>query len=124
MQEMQVVNDKKLENIGWGMLFIWWGVSIFFDAIPFGVGMAGTGVILLGLNAVRAANQIPTRDLTTVCGLLALAWGGLELLPRLVRLPFQMNDWAIFSVLLVVLGGIFLRYGLFRGRKGSSADAH
>jgi len=104
--------DGRLETAGWGLLFIFWGISIFFDRIPFGVGLAGTGVILLGLNAVRALNGIRTRGGTTVCGILFLAWGGLELLRSMpasvLRLPFVLNDWAIFSILLVILGLILL----------------
>ncbi len=118
---MPGVNDRKLENMTWGLLFILWGVSIFFDAIPFGVGVAGTGAILLGLNAVRAANGIPTRRLTTACGIVALVWGGLELLRSAVRLPFQLNDWAIFSILLVVVGLLFLRAALALGRNDGTA---
>ncbi len=119
---MQAVNDRNLENTAWGLLFVLWGVSIFFDAIPFGAGLAGTGLILLGLNAVRAANRIPTRPWTTLCGIVALAWGGLELLRSSVRLPFQLNDWAIFSIILVVIGLVFLRYGLFRASGGGPAE--
>jgi hypothetical protein len=118
MQEVRVVNEKQLENITWGMLFILWGVSIFFDAIPFGVGIAGTGLILLGLNAVRALNAIPMGGATTVCGILALAWGALELLRPIagpvLHLPFALNDWAIFSILLALLGAIFVGAGLLR----------
>ncbi len=119
---MQALSDKRLENTAWGLLFVLWGVSIFFDAIPFGVGVAGTGLILLGLNAVRAANKIPTRPWTTLCGVVALVWGGLELLRPIARLPFQLNDWAIFSIVLVVIGLVFLRYGLFQARNGGSAE--
>ncbi len=119
---MHEMNDKKLENIAWGLLFVLWGVSIFFDAIPFGAGLAGTGLILLGLNAVRAAYKIPARPWTALCGILALAWGGLELLRSSVRLPFQLNDWAVFSILLVVVGLVFLRYGLFPAGNSGSAE--
>ena len=72
--------DRRLETTAWGLLFILWGVSIFFDRIPMGAGIAGTGAILLGLNAVRLINGLPTRGGTTVCGILALVWGALELL--------------------------------------------
>ena len=123
IQETQGMNDKMLENTAWGMLFILWGVSIFFDAIPFGAAIAGSGLILLGLNGMRAANRIPTRGLATVFGVLGLVWGGLELLPLVVRLRFQMNDWAIFSILLVVVGAIFLRVALHQARRDGSVDA-
>jgi len=100
--------DGRLQTTAWGLLFIWWGISIFFDRIPLSAGLVGTGVILLGLNGVRAARGIQTRGGTTMCGILALAWGALELIRSNVRLPFEMNDWAVFSILLAVFGLILL----------------
>jgi hypothetical protein len=111
--------DRKLETTGWGLLFIFWGISIFFDRIPFGVGLLGTGLILLGLNAVRLLKRIHTRPSTTVCGILALAWGVLELLRFAARssmhLPFVLNDWAIFSILLAIFGLILLAAAIRAG---------
>lgn len=112
--------DRRLETIAWGLLFIWWGLSIFFDRIPFGAALVGTGLILLGVNAVRSRKGIQTRGMTTACGILALVWGGLELLRSVphsvIPLPFVMNDWAIFSLLLVVVGLMFLGAVLRAGR--------
>ncbi len=125
MDNTQTLN-RKFETIAWGLLLIFWGISIFFDRIPFGVGVAGTGVILLGLNVVRAIKGIPTRGLTTVIGILSLVWGGLELARPIARtvlhLPFQLNDWAIFSILLIVLGAILLMDELLRKRRTHPED--
>ena len=119
----ELVLDRRLETTAWGLLFICWGISIFFDRIPLGVGIAGTGAILLGLNAVRRVRGIQTRGGTTVCGILALAWGVLELLRLLpasmLRLPFVLNDWAIFSILLVILGFILLIAAIRVGHPGT-----
>jgi len=116
--------DHKLAASAWGLLFIFWGLSIFFDRIPFGVGVAGTGIILLGLNLVRALNGIPTRGTTTVVGILTSIWGGLDLLRPIagpvLHLPFQLNDWAIFSILLMVLGIILLGAVLLRRPQSQS----
>ena len=124
--DIQKTLARKLETGAWGLLFVWWGISILFDRIPFGVGLIGTGVILLVLNAVRSGNGIPTRGTTTVCGILALVWGVLELLRLLPRamLPFQMNDWAVFSLLLVVLGLILLGAVARVGRTTTPGDSH
>lgn len=116
--------DGRLETTAWGLLFIFWGLSIFFDRIPFGAGLAGTGFILLGLNAIRAWKGIRTRGMTTVCGILALTWGALELLrsfPRSVLgLPFVLNDWAVFSILLAVFGLMLLAAAMRAGRRAVS----
>ncbi|MEW5870698.1 MAG: hypothetical protein AB1894_15605 [Chloroflexota bacterium] len=109
--------DRDLETIAWGLLFVLWGLTVLFDFIPAGVGLAGTGLILLGLNAVRSLSGIPARSGTTTIGILALVWGGLELADVILPLPFELSDWAIFAILLIVLGGILLGRELLGTRK-------
>jgi hypothetical protein len=120
--------DQKLSASIWGVLLIFWGICIFFDRISFGVGVAGTGLILLGLNLVRTFKGIPTRGTTTVVGILSLIWGALELLRPiagpLLHLPFQLNDWAIFSILLVALGVILLGAVLLRNPQATPPNSH
>jgi hypothetical protein len=105
--------------IGWGLLFILWGITILFDFVPFGVGVLGTGLILLGANVVRALNGLPARDDNTVLGILALSWGALELARPILRQLFAFADldWVIFAILLLVLGMLFLARELLRIRK-------
>lgn len=114
-------NNQTTNRIVWGLLFVLWGISIFFDRIPFGVGVAGTGVILLGVKAVRTLKGIPTPGSTTVLGILTLLWGTLELLRPIadpvLHLPFQLNDWAIFSILLIAVGVILLGAGFLPRRE-------
>ena len=110
------VLKRKINTLGWGLLLILWGVTILFDFVPFGVGLLGSGLILLGANVVRALNGLPTKDDNTLLGVLALAWGGLELArPLLGQLAiFADWDWAIFAILLVVLGVLLLSRELLR----------
>jgi hypothetical protein len=100
--------DRIYEAVGWGALLILWGVTILFDFIPFGVGVAGTGLILLGVNAVRSLNHLSTKNDNVVIGILMLAWGGLELTRPILRLIFETADldWVIFAILLIGLGMI------------------
>jgi len=111
--------NRKFEAIAWGLLFILWGVTALFDFVPGGVGIAGSGLILLGLNAVRSLRDMPTKSRTTTLGILALVWGGLELTPLLFDLPFELSDRAIFAIVLIVLGGILLTRELPRIPKQS-----
>ena len=111
--------NRKFEAIAWGLLFILWGVTALFDFVPGGVGIAGSGLILLGLNAVRSLRGLPTKSRTTTLGILALVWGGLELTPLLFDLPFELSDRAIFAIVLIVLGGILLTRELPRIPKQS-----
>jgi hypothetical protein len=126
-------NTKNLKHnikrFGWGSLAIVWGATILFDFIPFGAGLVGTGLVLLGVNIVRSISQLPTKDDNTVLGILALAWGGLELARPLLRQLFPSTDldWAIFAMLLIVWGVILLTRALLLSRNmrfGTFARIH
>lgn len=112
---------RKYNAIAWGLLLILWGITILFDFVPFGVGLLGTGLILLGANRVRTLHGLPAKDDNTLLGILALAWGGLELARPILRQLFEFADWdwGIFAILLVVLGVILLARELLRMRKTS-----
>jgi hypothetical protein len=94
-----------LETIAWGALFIFWGITELFPALPKGIGAIGIGLILLGLNAARSWTGQPTSGFTTTFGILALLLGGLELATPLLRLSFELP---IFAILLFALGAILL----------------
>ena len=99
-------SNRDYETIAWGLLLIWWGLRWWLLAsLPNGVGLLGTGVILLGLNAVRSLNGIPARNITTVLGLLALAFGGLLLAREILNLPFEIP---VFEILLITFGALLL----------------
>jgi hypothetical protein len=101
---------RNLKRVGWGLLAIVWGATILFDFVPFGAGLIGTGLILLGVNMVRSINHLHTKNDNTVLGILTLAWGGLELARPLLRqlFPSADLDWVIFAVLLIGLGLVLL----------------
>ena len=106
-------SNRRLEAIAWGAFFVWWGVTELFPSLPDGTGAIGIGIILLGLNATRYLNGIPTSGFTTTLGIIALLWGGLELAGTVLRLPFELP---VFAILLIVLGVIFLGRELIRIR--------
>jgi hypothetical protein len=124
MDNMQT-SIRKYNAIAWGLLLLLWGITILFDPVPFGAGLLGTGLILLGANLVRARNGLPAKDDNTVLGILALVWGGLELARPILRGLFRVSDWdwAIFAILLIVLGLIFLARALMRIRQAGSANS-
>jgi hypothetical protein len=104
MTTTQSIN-RKFEAIGWGALFIWWGISLMVPSLPNGTTALGTGLILIGVNIARKLSGIPTIWFSTTIGILALVWGGLELVGVLVGLPYELP---IFAILLIVLGLIVL----------------
>ena len=105
--------NETLEAVAWGVLLVWWGVTEMFSFLPAGTGAIGVGVILLGLNLVRSLNGVPVRVWSTMLGILALVWGGLDLAGSLLRPPLEMPT---FGILLVVLGVMLLARELIRNK--------
>ena len=118
MEQTKSLN-RTYEAVAWGLLLILWGTTILFNFIPFGIGVAGTGLILLGVNLVRSLNHIPAKGDNSVLGILMLVWGGLELALPVFRMVFEFADldWVIFAILLMGLGLILLLRGIWRSRK-------
>lgn len=94
---------KRLDALGWAIFLILTGVIWLFPEreVPRGAWFMATGVLLLGLNAIRAYTRASISGFTTVLGGLALAaglaayWG--------VELP-------IFAIGTIVIGlAILLR---------------
>jgi hypothetical protein len=110
MNNTQTLN-RNFEAIAWGALFIWWGITEMMNGLPNGTGLIGIGLILLGVNALRAMNGIRINGFSTTIGVLALAWGVLELAGAVLSLPFELP---VFAILLMVLGAIILAPALFK----------
>ncbi len=97
--------NVNFERAAWGVSLIWLGLTWMVSSIPEGAGLVGIGVILLGLNALRAMNNIRISGWTVTLGILSLVWGGLELLQPVLHLPFKLP---IFEILMIILGIILL----------------
>ncbi|MCK6585531.1 MAG: hypothetical protein L6Q49_20715 [Anaerolineales bacterium] len=98
--------NRDYEAIAWGLLVIWWGLRwSLLASLPNGIGLLGTGVILLGLNAIRSFSRIPARDTTSVLGFLALAVGGMLLAGEILNMPFEIP---VFEILLIAFGVLLL----------------
>jgi hypothetical protein len=103
--------------IGWGALFIWWGIVILFKPLTIGMGAIGTGLILLGVNAARLHKGIPDKGSTTTTGLIALAWGVLDQ----ARLMLSLNGGVSLAGLLIIIGiVVFLMPLLARPKTGEA----
>jgi len=105
--------DRSYEAIGWGALFLWWGLVELASFLPDGTFATGVGLILLGLNVARSLSGIATRSFTTTVGVLALVWGVLELAGVVFSLPFELP---VFAILLITLGVIVLGREVLRIR--------
>ena len=119
-------SSNKLKRVAWGLLAILWGTTILFDFIPFGIGLIGSGLILIGVNIIRAMNNLSIENDNGMIGTLALAWGGLELGRPFLRqlFPSADLDWVIFAILLVGFGAIVLVPERLRIRKAGFGESH
>ena len=112
---MGIVKSSKLgvnlEAVAWGALLVWWGITELVPGLPKGLGAVGVGLILLGVNAVRRLSGAPISVFSTFLGVLALVWGGLDLVASVLNLPFEMPT---FAILLIVLGAMLLGRELVR----------
>ena len=102
-------SNLDFETIGWGALFILWGITEMFTTLPAGTGAIGIGLIMIGLNVARSLTGQPTSGFTTTLGILALLLGGLQLASPFLHLSFELP---IFAILLLALGLIVLARGL------------
>ncbi len=109
--------NRNLETIAWGAIFIWWGLSQLLPGLPNGVDAVGFGLILLGVNGVRALSGIRPYRFSLGLGVLALVWGALDLANGLLSLPFRLPT---FAILLIVTGVLLLLPAPF-ARKASAA---
>ncbi len=98
-------NNLDFGTIGWGALFIWWGITELFKFLPEGTGAIGIGLILLGVNGAQALTGSPTSRFSISLGFIALAWGALELANSVLDLPFELP---VFAIMLLLLGAIIL----------------
>jgi len=99
--------------VGWGLLFIWWGIVILIDPLTIGMGAIGTGLILLGVNAARHLKGIPERESTTIYGIMFLAWGVIDQARRMLGL----NEGVSWAAILIVIGVVAFLLPLLRQPK-------
>ncbi len=96
-ENLNAMENKRLEAIAWGLFLIMLGCQAFIPAerVNEGVWAIGVGIILLGLNAARYTRRIRMSGFTTVLGIIALLTGIGELAG--VDLPG-------LAILLILLG--------------------
>ncbi len=103
MDDTRTLN-RRYEVAAWGVFFIWLGITSLFR-FPDGAGTFGVGMILLGLNAVRYLNHVPTSNFTIGLGIIAIVLGAFDLVRAIFHLPFELP---VFPILLIVLGAVLL----------------
>ena len=105
MEETRALN-RRYSLVGWGALFVWIGAASFLpgERLPFGLGLLGIGVILLGINlARRAIHALSVNRTDITLGTIALALGAAELSRSLVVVPIGLIAIGLF---LLIRGGL------------------
>jgi hypothetical protein len=113
MESNQKLN-RILDAVGWGALFIWWGLSLIPHFLPNGLDAAGTGVILLGVSAVKRGKGFPVNGFAIALGVVTLAWGLLDLPRSVFHFSYQVP---VFAILMIVLGVTVCALQLVKERK-------
>jgi hypothetical protein len=109
-----------LEASAWGLLSVWWGLSLLPHLLPNGLDAADTGLILIGLNVVRSVKKIPISGFSTTCGILCLIWGGLDLSRSVFHLPHRLP---VLAILMIALGLILGLAALWRARNTGASES-
>ncbi|MFI5181492.1 MAG: hypothetical protein ACHQPI_08890 [Thermoanaerobaculia bacterium] len=94
--------NRRYSLAGWGALLVWIGaVSILPGSrSPFGLGLLGIGVILLGIQAARRLiHEFPVNGTDITLGLIALSLGAAELFQSPMFIPFGLI--AFGAILLI-----------------------
>jgi len=98
--------NRTYAMIGWGALFVWWGISIIIGPITIGMSAVGTGLILLGVNAARWLKGIPINGSNTPVAVVAIVWGALD---HTLRLSFGASTATLMIVIgLVVIASLVI----------------
>lgn len=106
--------EDRLHDFGWGLLLIVVGTILLLPSehVPHGSWLIAAGIILLGLNAVRALYGLRTSGFSFVAGTLALIAGLGE---------FFAVDVPLIAVGLIVIG-LYEFVKWFRHDSSSSKD--
>ncbi len=118
MEDLKRFNHR-LATMAWGLLLIWWGIVIVVDPFTIAIGAIGTGLILLGVNAVRSQKGIPITNSNNSVGIIAIIWGVLDQ----ARHMLGLSPWLSLALILFVVGFAYLLTPLLR-RTNLNAGEH
>jgi hypothetical protein len=96
---------QQLDRIGWALFLVMIGGLALVPSglVPEGTWLAGTGLIMIGLNVVRHFNGVRTSAFSAVLGMIALAVGSSAMagvdLPVLPALLVALGLQTIYSTM-------------------------
>jgi hypothetical protein len=105
MEDSRALN-RRYSLVGWGALLVWIGAVSFLpgERLPFGLGLMGIGIIILGVNGARhVIHALPVKGIDITLGTLALAWGAAELFRSSAFIPIAL---IAIGLVLLIGGGL------------------
>ena len=103
--------SKKLDAIGWSLLFIWIGI-VMITGFETGIMLLGIGLIVLGGQASRKYFQLKVEKFWIIVGLLFLG-GGLWGISGLN---------APFAAIVLILAGVLILFSTLRKQDSKHTD--
>ena len=103
---------KQLDAVGWGLFFIWVGMSLLMD-LSWGVGLIGVSAIVLLGQAARRSFGLRLEPFWVVVGVLFLLGGVWEL---------NSIDVDLLPIVLILVGGALIFSMFRRGRRTDWRD--
>jgi hypothetical protein len=100
---------RRIEAIGWGLLFLVSGILFLIPGLPEGTWLVALGILMLGLNATRLAMNLPIERFGVVIGAGAVL-AGLGIMAGM--------DVPVFALLLIVSGLAIIAEQVGLGRAG------
>ena len=100
-----------IDAAGWGVLFIWIGAAALAN-LGWSMGLLGTGIVALGVQAARNYLGLPMNRAGLVLGIFFAAVGILQMLNiRIDETPIGAKLFPIFliTVGIVILGSMWMR---------------
>ncbi len=79
------IAPHRLDSVAWGMFFVWVGFALLAN-FGWGIGLLGTGIIVLGGQALRKYFALPLETFWLIIGLAFVFAGVWELLSLRVGL--------------------------------------
>jgi hypothetical protein len=104
--------EKRVDGAGWGLLFIWIGMSLATH-IGWGVALVGAGLVMLGAQAARKAMGLALDRVALTVGGVLVAGGTWQ----------RVNGSVELVPLLSIAVGVVLLVSALTGRPRPSAGA-
>lgn len=98
------MTEKNIAAVGWGLFFIWVGISLL-AGFSFTIGLLGVGIITLGGQVARKLSNLKLEGFWVVVGLLFIIGGIWELFKIEIDLVPILIIVAGVVILISVIGG-------------------